>query len=95
MTQAQYLLLAGDVSEGMFPSERTVVFKDYDGNTVSVIASERLVTEESGGSFVEVMLIEHERERNRALVMLPGDVYGAGRYASVRASDLREGAAAA
>lgn len=94
MTKAEHRLLSGTVSEGMFPTERTVVFEDFEGNTVSVIASDRLVIEGSDGCFVRVMLVAAQDEHGRAVVLLPGDVYGAGQYAAVRASDLRAEAAA-
>lgn len=94
MTKAEHRLLSGTVSEGMFPTERTVVFEDYGGNTVSVIASERLVIEEPDGCFVRVVLVETQDERGRSVVLLPGDVYGAGQYAAVRTSDLRAEVAA-
>ncbi|MYB40780.1 MAG: hypothetical protein F4X76_01035 [Chloroflexi bacterium] len=94
MMKAEHRLLSGTVSDGMFPTERTIVFEDFEGNTVSVIASERLVIEDSDCGFVRVMLIEAQDESGRVVVLLPGDVYGAGQYAAVRASDLKTEAAA-
>ena len=94
MMKAEHRLLYGTMSDGMFPTERTIVFKDYEGNTVSVIVSERLVIEEKDGGFMRVVLVKTQDESGRAVVLLPGDVYGAGQYAAVRTSDLKEEAAA-
>lgn len=77
-------MLRGNISGGMFPDERTVTVRDSSGADIVVVAPAILIN----GNSVRVQVIE-SREGN-SLVLLPGDVFGAGQIVTVRDSDLAD-----
>jgi hypothetical protein len=80
------MLLKGRVSPGMFPQERAVLLTDFRGSQFTVLAQESEVLERSGQQFVRVQLLG--KGEGVALVAVPGEVFGAGRYISVKNEDL-------
>ena len=74
--------LRGQLSEGVFPSERLVTVRDYTGQERTLIAPETSVL----GSTILVKLVD--KSGDIALVRLPGDLLDSGRMLSVRESEL-------
>jgi hypothetical protein len=75
-------LLQSEVSEGGgFPNERTVVFHDSAGSTVSAIVPARVVIRRGGKSYVKVRLIESAK--GFSMVFMPGELFGASRMITV------------
>lgn len=70
------------VTEGMFPQERSVSLRLADGKEVGLFAHETSVR----ASSVRVELLDESG--GRALVRLPGDVYGAGNIVTVNSADV-------
>ena len=81
-------LLKGTVSEGMFPTERSVAFEDHLGNAVSLIIPASAIIQLTDGTFIPVRLVDSDG--GLALILLPGEVFGAGKLVTVQGSELRE-----
>lgn len=63
------------------------MFEDWQGRTVSVLIAERAVTSLGDEGLIEVTLVDERGDLK--LVSLPGEVFGAGRMATVRAEQLQ------
>ena len=87
MEQLPRYHLRGKLFPGMFPSERAIMFEDSQGRTVSVLIAERAVTSLGDEGLIEVTLVDERGDLK--LVSLPGEVFGAGRMATVRAEQLQ------
>lgn len=75
------------LSDGLFPSEVAAIIEDIDGQQIGFIASADLVVDRHNGSGrVTVRVLE--KRGGHALIEVPGDVYGAVRYAVVPLSSL-------
>lgn len=74
--------LRGRVSPGMFPAERSVTFRDAAGKEVSVVVSATLVDGD------HLLVHVAETTDDRSMVLLPGDVFGAGKFVTVNNSQL-------
>jgi len=79
-------LLRGQTGPGMFPNERAVTVKNYEGQDVSLLVNESAVVRRDGEELLQVTLVE--RRDNTALVLLPGEVFGSGAYISVKSEQL-------
>ena len=87
MSQLPRYYLRGKLFPGMFPSERALMFEDSQGRTVSVLVGERAVTPLGDDGLIEVTLVDERGDFK--LVSLPGEVFGSGRMATVRAEQLQ------
>jgi hypothetical protein len=80
-------LLKGDLhKEGLFPDERTVQFADAQGKAISVTVSGRKIVIRGGIPYLIVRVLR--QEQGAALVLLPGEVYGAGQMVAVTSNQL-------
>ena len=80
-------LLSGKISDGMFPNERAVEFTDSQGEPITVLADSSLLVSRDGQQYLKVRLID--RKNGNALVLLPGEVYGAAGFVYVSGSLLQ------
>jgi hypothetical protein len=75
-----------DLHEGMFPTERVVQIKTFDGNSLSIFVPAESVREESGRGRIQVDLLQSRPEVS--LIGLPSEAIEGQRVAKVAASEL-------
>ncbi len=78
----QQATIRARLSEGFFPSEVTAELEDLRGNRVGFMAARELVVSRDNGTG-EIAVRVVQLNDDRAIIELPGDVYGAVRYVEV------------
>jgi hypothetical protein len=85
-----YLLQSDVTTEGLFPSERTVQFRDNTGQSIMMTVTERKLVNRGGRTYIRVTLLR--RDDGSSIVALPGEVYGSGGIVAVPSERLEPAA---
>lgn len=87
MATIQTALLSGEITAGLFPTEKSVVVRDHRGLPVSFLVDKSLVIVEDGNDFVIVQIVDSKE--NAVLVLLPGETFGGDRWITVSKEQLQ------
>lgn len=61
--------------DGMFPDEKAISIKLFDGRSVSLFAHSSLIQQKGGKDYLKVYFIESDPSLNRNRVLLPTETF--------------------